>query len=128
MAYRKNTEVKNAQANATGNLFNGGVLELRTGAQPASANDAATGDLIASIDLPADAFTDAVAGVISKLGTWSALAIDDGTIAWGRFRNDGDTVRLDVTVAEAGGDLTIDEADALTGNAVFVTSFSITIP
>ena len=128
MAFRKSTTLKNAQADATGDFYNSGTIQLRTGGQPASANDAASGTLVATINLPVDAFNAAASGVITKLGTWSAVASGSGNVGWARFINSGATHNFDCTVAESGGDLTIDDADVVSGNVVTVTAFSLTIP
>ena len=130
MTVRLNTALRNLLADSLGDTFNSGVLEIRTGTQPASAGDSATGTLLASIPLPADAFSAASVGVTSKSGTWSVAAAATGTAGWARFRNAGDTLRLDgsVTATGGGGDLTIDNVSIVATGTVTVTSFTVTQP
>lgn len=130
MAVRLNTPLRNTLADALGDSFNSGVAEIRSGTQPATAGDAATGLLLASIPLPADAFQAATSGTASKNGTWTVAASQSGTAGWVRFRNAADTVRMDgsVTATGGGGDLTIDNTSIVATGTVTVTSFTATQP
>lgn len=125
--------------NGVGSEFDGGVLEIRTGAQPASPDDAPTGTLLCSFTLPADAFGAADGnGQISLLGVpLSDDADADGTMGWARFRKAGDPgtqdptqVRLDGTVTGVGGGgmIEADNPDVVTGQQVDLTAFQITQP
>lgn len=127
MAFRKNDGLRNAQADALGNLFNGGKLELRTGAQPADPDTAATGTLLAEIELPADAFGVSADGVITKLGTWNGVALATATVGWGRFYSADVAKTFDVSVAESGADLIIDEEDMVEDTVVSVVAFQISV-
>jgi hypothetical protein len=128
MALRKNTNMANAQAIASTDLFNSGTLQIRTGSQPASANDAATGTLLVTITLPASAFGSPTGGVIGKAGTWSGTAVADGTAGYARFVSSANDQRMDVSVGEAATDMIIDNAAILTNGVVTVTSFDFTVP
>lgn len=128
MAFRKNDGLRNAQADAFGDLFNSGKLQIRTGGQPADPDSAATGTLLAEINLPANAFTPAASAAISNNGIWGATAVATATAGWGRFISADTLKTFDVTVAEVGADLTITEQDIVTGDAVRVTSFTFTVP
>lgn len=128
MALRKELTLINAQANAIGDLFNNGKIQLRTGGQPADPNSAASGSLLAEIDLPADAFSASIGGVITIAGSWSGIATGTGTAGWARFLSSDDTISFDVSVAESAADLIIDDEDVVSGGAVIFTSFTITVP
>lgn len=128
MALRRNTGLINGIANAFGALFGSGTLKIYSGGQPATGNDAAAGTLLATINLPASPFGAAAAGVISKSGTWAAVAVADGTAGWARFTSNDTAKSFDCTVAEAGGDLTIDDDAIVTGGNVVVTAFTYTVP
>lgn len=128
MALRKNDGLRNAQADAFGDIFNSGKLQIRSGTQPADPDDAASGTLIAEINLPSNAFTAAASGAISKSGSWAASAVATATAGWGRFISSDTLKTFDVSVAEVGADLTITEQDVVTGDAVRVTSFTFTVP
>jgi hypothetical protein len=105
--------------------FDSGVLEIRTGTQPAAATDAATGTLLVSISLPADAFGAPASGQMAKSGTWSASASNSGTAGWFRLRNAGDTVRIDGAV---GAELTLDNTSISSGGTVTINTCTITMP
>ncbi len=117
-------------------IFNSGVLELRTGTQPASANDAASGTLLWSETLPADAFAASAAGSKAKAGTWEAAAVAAGSAGWYRLKQtadaastDGTDERVDgsVTATGGGGDLTLDNVVLAVGQSVTITTFSVSI-
>jgi hypothetical protein len=127
MAFRKNTTLKNNQASVYNTQFPAGsTMEIRTGSQPASANDAATGTVLATITLPASPWSAASGGVISKNGTWSATASATGTAGWARIT--GGSNVMDVSVGTSGADAIIDNASIVSGGTVTVTSLSVTIP
>jgi hypothetical protein len=128
MARRKNTALVNGQADALAAFFNSGTLKIYSGAQPASANDAASGTLLATINIPATAFGAAAAGVISKAGTWSAVAGATGTAGWARMESATGGRKMDFSVAESSGDLTIDDDAIVTGGVTTVTGLTLTTP
>lgn len=122
-----NDGMRNRLADSSGTAFDGGVLEIYTGSAPADAGEA-TGTLLASITLPADSFGAAASGVASKAGTWSATAAASGTAGWARFRNTGDTWRMDVSVGMGAGELSLDDTAIVAGGTVTVNTFTITQP
>ena len=127
MALRENDALRDSQATHFGGLFDGGTVEIRSGGQPADPDSAASGTLLATINLPTPALS--VAGpVISKAGTWSGTAVATATAGWARIKNAAGTRWIDVSVAEAGADLTIDDDAIVSGGVVTVTAFSLTIP
>ncbi len=128
MALRKNTTLRNAQADALGAFFNGGTVKIYTGAQPASANDAASGTLLCTITIPSPAFGAAAAGVISKSGTWSASAGASGTAGYARIASSDTNKVMDVSVAESAADMIITDDAILSGGVVTVTAFTLTTP
>lgn len=127
MAVRLDTDLRNALATAVSTAFPASsTLEIRTGTQPASANTAASGTLLATITLPASPWATASAGAIAKQNTWSATAVASGTAGYARFI--GGSNALDVSVGTVGTDLIIDNAAIVSGGTVTVVSASITIP
>lgn len=117
-------------------VFNSGVLELRTGGQPAAASAAASGTLLWSETLPADAFAAAAAGVKAKAGTWSAAAVAAGNAGWFRIKKASDTnavteneARLDgsVTATGGGGDLTLDNVALAVDQVASINTFSVSV-
>ncbi len=128
MAIRINTAAQNAIVDTHGDAFNSGAMEIRTGTQPASANDAVTGTLLGTITVPATAFGAPASGAVAKAGTWSTTAVATGTAGWYRLRNSGDTIRQDGSVGTSGADAIIDNASIVSGGTITVNTFTITAP
>lgn len=120
--------VKNARANAIESAVGASpVMEIRSGAAPADVTTADSGDLLVSIQLPADWLTAAAAGVVNKNGAWSAAASAAGTA--GHFRiKQGATCHMQgsVTATGGGGDLQLVNASIAAGQNVSIDSASIT--
>lgn len=119
-------------------IFNSGVLELRTGAPPGP-NAADAGTLIASITLPADAFGAPASGVIAKSGTWADASADaTGTVGHFRLKQAGDTggatgttderIEGTVTGTGGGGDMTLDNPAIVAAQSVTINTFTLTQP
>lgn len=128
MALRKNNLFRSHQANQVGDTYSGGTLEIRSGSQPADPDSAASGTLLATIDLPSPAFTSASNGVISMDNTWSGSTVATATAGWGRFKNAAGNMNMDVSVGESATDLIIDDDAIVSGGIVTVTSFTFTVP
>lgn len=130
MAERISTAAQNRQADSVGDDFNSGTLKIYTGSQPASADDAASGTLLVTINLPADAMAAAASGVAAKTGTWSGVAVADGDAGWFRIANSADTRNYDgaITATGGGGDIELDDVSILTGQTVLIGTFTITQP
>jgi len=131
MALRLDDDVRNDLLDGIDSTFNSGTLEIRTGAQPASANDAASGTVLATITLPADAFAAAASGAKAKLGTWSDTSADaTGTAGHFRMRNGADTRRIDgdITITSGGGEMELDSLSITIGQVVTVATFTLTMP
>lgn len=135
------TALRNVIANAIGNggagiNFDSGTLEIRTGAAP-GADAAATGTVLATITLPADAFGAAAAGAIAKAGTWQDASADaGGTAAHFRIIQSGDTngatgstdERIEGTVSTSGADLNLDSTSISAAQTVTIDTFTVTMP
>lgn len=127
--------ILNSQA---GISFDSGTLEIRTGAAPGP-DAAATGTVLATITLPADAFGAASTGVAAKAGTWEDASADaGGTAAHFRIIQSGDTngatgstderIEGTVTATSGGGDIELDNTTISAGQTVTITTFSVTMP
>lgn len=137
MAVRINVALRNKILDAIFNggagvaIFDGGTIKFRTGAQTATADDAQTGTIVSTVNLPADAMAAASAGSIAKAGTWQDLAADAaGTIGHAVFESPGGTYRMDVDVTQTGGGgtMTVDNPVLALGQEFNVTAFSVTMP
>ena len=136
MATRLATAARNAATNAVVGLVDAdvgaGTIQIRTGAQPASANDPATGTLLATLTLADPSFAAAVAGVATLDATpvLSTTGVAAGTAGWFRMLdNSGDTV-LDgaVTVTAGGGEMELNTTTISIGVVVEVTAGTLTTP
>jgi hypothetical protein len=121
MAFRINNASRSAAVTALVNTIT--VLEIRTGTQPATAETAASGTLLATIT--GISWGTASNGVISVTGTPNVTAVATGTAGWGRFRNTGDTLRFDGAV---GAEFTLADTSIVSGGTVTLTSASVTQP
>lgn len=121
-----NDALRNLIVDAMVTAFDGGVIEIYTGAQPGDVADDATGDLLATIELPSPAFTEADAGIAELVGIWSATAVASGTAGWARFRNADDTIRMDMAIDSE--ELSLDVVDIVEGEDVTISAFSINQP
>lgn len=149
MTIRLSTALRTNLAGATGfgATFANGIIEIRTGAQPATADAAATGTLLGTVTLASGAFVPGVAtngltfaaaaaGAISKTGTWSFVGIAAGTAGWFRFKGnalDNDAIsttlpRLDGSVATSGADLNLSNIAIAIGAPTTVDTFTWTQP
>lgn len=129
MAERLNDAARNRQADSIGDDFNNATLKIYTGSQPA-AGGAATGTLLVTITLPADAMGAAASGVASKSGTWSGTASDTGTAGWFRIESSAGSRWYDgaVTATGGGGEIELTSTSIVSGQTVTITSFSVTQP
>jgi hypothetical protein len=128
MATTINTALANDLLDAIDATFNGGTLTIRTGAAP-GANNAATGTVLATITLPADAFGAAAGAAKPFSGTWEDAAADaTGTAAHFRLVNVGATRVLEgtVTATGGGGDLQVSNVAIQSGNPFQITGFTLT--
>jgi hypothetical protein len=129
MAERLNDAARNRQVDSVGDDFNNATLKIYTGTQPA-AGAAATGTLLVTITLPADAMGAASAGVAAKSGTWSGTAGATGTAGWFRIESSAGSRWYDgaVTATGGGGEIELTSTSITSGQTVTITSFSVTQP
>lgn len=136
MAVQLSVRVRNARGDALETTIGASPkLRLYSGAQPANCGAGRTGTLVCEIALPADWLTAASAGVKSLSGAWSGV----GAAGAGAGTNVGHYAIMDsagtncdeqgsVTATGGGGDMTIDNINVATGQAVNVLTFSHTEP
>ena len=128
MAVRLATATQNAAADAVGALISGGTVEIRSGSQPASANDAATGTLLATVSLGTSG--SAASGVVSLPDPASVNAVASGTAGWFRVKSSGAATVFDgsVTATGGGGQMQLSSTSLTSGSPVDLTAFSYTQP
>jgi len=149
MTVRLSTQLRNNLAGTTGfaATFANGVVEIRSGTQPATADAAATGTLLGTVTLASGAFTPGTAtngltfataadGAVSKSGVWSMVGIAAGTAGWFRLKgNAADDnllstayARLDGSIAVSGADMNLSNISIAIGAPTTVDSFTWTQP
>jgi hypothetical protein len=136
-----------AKGGSVKDLFDFGTIHIYTSPQPASADDAETGTLLAKITAEGVAFTggaianglrfadDPAANKISKLSTqnWKTLAnLASGNAVWGRIYDNAYTlgysesaVRADFTIGTSGADLIGQYTSLIIGKPCSIDDFSI---
>jgi hypothetical protein len=132
MALQYSVAVRNSQLDALETAIGTlAVLKLRTGAPPATVATADSGTVVATLSLPSDWLAAAAAGAKAKSGTWEDLSADNaGTVAHFRiYASDGTTAHIQGTVtttAVGTGDMLLDNTVVTAGQAITITSFTIT--
>lgn len=133
MPLRIATTARNAIVNAIRDLIDAGsgagVIEIRTGSQPTTPQDTATGTLLATVTLPDPSLPAASSGTASS-DPASVTAVATGTAGWCRVKDSTGAAVLDgeVTATGGGGTLTLGTTSLSTGLTVDITSFSVTMP
>jgi hypothetical protein len=131
MAVQLSVAVRNARLDAIEtSIGTSAVLKIRTGAAPANCGTADSGTVLATLNLPSDWMAAASSGSKAKSGTWEDLTADaTGTAAHFRVYDSGGTVcgiQGTVTATGGGGDMTLDNTSIASGQAVSITTFTLT--
>ena len=126
MASTLATATRNASADAVAALASGGTVEIRSGTRPASANDAATGTLLATFTLGTAAA--ASGGTVSFGDPASVNAVATGTASWFRVKSSGSATVWDGAVGTSGAELNLSSTAISSGGGVDVASFTYTQP
>ncbi len=107
-----------------------GTIELRTGSQPATADTAATGTLLATFTLADPAFSAASGGVkdLDADPDLVATAANAGTAGWARAKDSNGNAVFDGSVGTSGTDYIINSTAITVGQEVKITLGSITAP
>ncbi len=99
-------------------------LRLFSGSPPADCATAASGTLIATLDLPSDWLGAASAGSVSKAGTWTGTASAAGTAGYYRILDSGATTTHEQgTVGLGSGDLSLDNNVISNGQTITISTW-----
>lgn len=131
MAFQFSASARNAALDAIETAIGtSAVLKIRTGSAPATVATADSGTVLATLSLPSDWLAAASSGSKSKSGTWEDTSADaTGTAAHFRiYASDGTTAHIQgtVTATGGGGDMQLDNVSIASGQAVTITSFTLT--
>lgn len=138
MATRIKQSVAAAACNAVVDSLDAGVgagyIEIRTGAQPASPDAAATGTLLGTLTLSDPAFGAATTANPS-VATASAITSDttadaSGTAGWFRAYDSAASAVIDgsITGTGGGGDMELDDVNIVAGGTIAVSSWTVSMP
>lgn len=108
-----------------------GVIEIRTGTQPASPSDAATGTLLGTLTFSDPSFPASASGTITASAITQDSAADaSGTASWARCKDSNGVVVFDCDVGATGSGATIElnTTNIVAGGPIQITSFTITLP
>jgi hypothetical protein len=134
MTYRYPTTVRNSLGDLLTDLIDAGAaagkIEIRTGAQPASADDAATGTLLATVTLIDPAFGAWASGSATMSNPASVNAVATGTAGWFRILDSNNVKVMDgaVTATGGGGELELSTTAIVSGNPVDLSGGTLTAP
>jgi hypothetical protein len=136
VATRLSTAARNAVADALAALVDAGpaagTIQIRSGAQPATANDPATGTLLATITVADPSFAAAVAGVatLDTTPVLSTTGVAAGTAGWFRVLDSTGATVMDgaITATAGGGELELNTTTISIGLTVQISAGTMTTP
>lgn len=149
MTVRLSTGLLKAVMTTTGfkGALEDGVIDVYTGAQPASADAAETGTKLLRITVASGAFTsgvganglsllDAVGGVVGKASeVWSGVGLANGTAGWYRFYANTvvtgistTSARLDGACASSGSQFNMSSTIVAVGATTTIDTATWTLP
>lgn len=150
MPLRLSTGLRNTMLKATGksavDAMANGIIEIRQGTQPATADDAETGTLLCRITKNSGAYTDllnngidmeAVGAALNiKTGeVWSGVALTDGAAGWFRFYDTNYTTgqssaacRIDGAIGVSGQQMNLPNLNLTNGGTTTIDSLTINFP
>jgi hypothetical protein len=103
------------------------ILRIRTGAAPADVATADSGTVLAEMTLPSDWLAAASGGSKAKSGTWQDTSANaSGTAAHFRIYTSGGTAKIQGSVGQGSGDLSLDNTSITSGQTVTITGFTLT--
>lgn len=125
MAIQLGTGLRNAMVNQyEATVGTSAKIQIRTGAQPADCQQATSGTLLCTVDLPSDWYTAASGGTSSKSGTWQGTAVAGGTAAHYRLYNNGLSVCSEQgSCGQGSGDLSLDNVTVTSGQTITITQW-----
>ena len=109
-------------------IGSGALLNIYTGAQPATPDTAATGTLLVTLPLSSTPATTALGA--NAVVTFNAITQENanatGTAGWARIANSGGAGIIDLDVGTSGTSVILNTTSIVSGGPVQVTSATIT--
>lgn len=134
MATRLPTGTRNAIIDAIVDLVDAGpsfgYIEIRTGSQPASGNDTATGTVLSTVICQDPAFPSASSGSAALSGVPISDAADNsGTAGWFRILDSTGGKIADgmCSMSGGGGEMILDNTSLATGQTFTITSLTFSV-
>lgn len=150
MTIKLSTGLRNGMLGTTGfsEIFANGIIEIYSGAQPATADAATTGTLLGTVTLASGAFTPGTAtngltwaapasGAVTKsTDLWQFTGVAAATAGWFRLKGnalDSNGVsttlpRLDGNIGSSGADMNLSNLSIAVGAITTLDTFSFSIP
>jgi hypothetical protein len=132
--FRLTNALRSAAANQIRNLVDagatGGTIKIYTASQPATADDALTGQtLLGTLTFSTTSAPDATNGVL----TFSAITEDTtadatGVAVWARIQDSNGVNVFDCDVGTAGATINLNTVNIVAGGAIRITSAVVTVP
>lgn len=132
MAVELSTAARDAACDAIVDLIDSGgvgTIQIRTGAQPGSPNDAASGTLLATLPFGATAFGSSSSGTATANAITSDTSVDaTGTAGYARILNGSAATVADMDIGQGSGALDFDDTAFVAGGTAAISSMTITVP
>lgn len=126
MALTISDAAANAGINAVAGLVNGGYIEIRTGAKPATVATAASGTLLGTLTFSATAFGAAASrSAAANPITGDSSADASGGAGWFRAYTSGGVAVFDGTVGTSGADIIMANTSIVAGGTINITSLTL---
>jgi hypothetical protein len=128
--YRRATATRQAVGDAEAAFYNGGTIQIRTGAQPATPDTAAAGTLLGTLTFNATAFgsTNSSGVATANAITSDTSADNSGTAAHARLLNSSAAIRSDCSCGQGTGDISFDNSVIVAGGVIAISSMTLTTP
>jgi len=101
-------------------------FKIYTGSQPADPDSAATGTLLVTISIENGFSAASNSSTDLSIPPETGTAVSTGTAGWGRLVSG--SYNIDGSVAESGGDFTINTTSIVSGDTISLSAFTITQP
>ena len=134
MAIKLALATRNALVNALAARVDAGAgpgqVRIYSGAQPATGDDAATGTLLATVNLADPSFAAAANGTINATDPVAVTGAANGDAGWFRVVDSAGNAVYDgsVSLSGGGGDMIVNTLTVSTGVQFDITAISVTMP